>query len=274
MTRNDQDKLVQSLHQLIKEDPSLRIKVDSETGQTILSGMGELHLEIKIGRLVKNYGVSVSVGAPRVAYRETITASSELHHRIKKQGGGPGTFAVVEMCFQALERGRGIEFESKVTGGVIPKEYIPSVEKGIRSAANSGVLGGYASVDFKATLLGGDFHEVDSSTYAFELVAQEAYRKAMPLAKPVLLEPVMQVEVKTPGDFLGDCIGDLSRRRGKIISQQMLGKKNIIQAYVPLAEMFDYISDLRSLSSGRASFTMEYKHYAIVPESLVEKLVL
>ncbi len=273
-TRNDQDKLVQSLHQLIKEDPSLRIKVDSETGQTILSGMGELHLEIKIGRLVSHYGVSASVGAPRVAYRETITASCDINHRIKKQGGGPGTFAAVEMHFHALERGSGIEFENKVTGGVIPREYIPSVEKGIRNAANSGVLAGYASVDFKAILLGGDFHEVDSSTYAFELVGQEAYRKAMPLAKPVLLEPVMQVEVKTPGESLGDCIGDLSRRRGKIISQEMLGEKNVIQAYVPLAEMFGYIGDLRSLSSGRASFTMEYKHYDRVPENLVKHLVL
>jgi len=271
-TASDQDKLVQSLHQLVKEDPSLRINVDPESGQTILSGMGELHLEIKIGRLLNDYGVAANVGAPQVAYRETITAECETHYRLKKQSGGPGSFAEVRLRFSPLARGEGTKFVSKVVGGAIPKEYIPSVEAGIRSAANTGVIAGYPCVDFQATLVNGSYHEQDSSTIAFELAAQAAFRQGIQQAKPVLLEPIMLVEVRTAGEYLGDCIGDLNRRRGKVISQNLRGDWNIIQAHVPLAEMFGYIGDLRSLSSGRANFAMQFERYDTVPPSIADNI--
>ncbi|MBI3560696.1 MAG: elongation factor G [Gammaproteobacteria bacterium] len=271
-TKSDEDKLLQSLHQLVKEDPSLAIKVNQETGQTILSGMGELHLEVKINRLLNDFGVTANVGAPQVAYRETISRPCELTYRVKKQGGGPGTFAVVTMRFEPLPRGVGIEFINNVVGGEIPKEYIPGVEKGIRAAARSGVIAGYPCVDFRATLLGGDYHEVDSSTFAFELAAQGAYRQGMQQSHPILLEPVMRVVVNTPSDYLGDCIGDLNRRRGKIIGQDGYETWISVQAHVPLAEMFGYIGNLRSLSSGRANFTMQFEHYDKVPANIVENI--
>jgi len=261
----DQQGLSTALQMLAREDPSLRVRQDAESGQVILSGMGELQLEVTLENLRSRHGVNVSTGRPQVAYRETITKAFEVTHVHKKQSGGPGQFAEVTLRLVPLPRGEGIQFENLVTGGAVPREFIPAVEAGVRRAALSGVVAGHASVDLKATLLDGSFHEKDSSSMAFELAAAAAFREAAAQAGPIVLEPVMAVEVLTPADHLGDVIGDLSRRRGHVRSQDARGPASVIDAHVPLSEMFGYIGQLRALSSGRAQYSMQFDHFDAVP---------
>jgi elongation factor G len=269
----DQPLLVKHLHDFVKDDPSLWMRTDPESGQLILSGMGELQLEVTLNRLAEDFGISVKTGRPKVSYRETISRGSEIQYRYKKQDGGPGQFAELRVKFEPLERGHGIEFVNAITAGAVPKEFIPSVETGIRRAAETGVIAEYPLVDFKATLLDGDYHEQDSSPFAFEIAASLAFKEAVKQAGPVLLEPVMSVEVTTPSDYLGDCIGDLNRRRGLIQNQRLGSSMSVIEAHVPLATMFGYIGDLRALTSGRANYTMQFEHYAVVPVNLVDQIV-
>jgi elongation factor G len=273
-TRADVPGLAKALQTLVREDPSLRLRHDAESGQTILSGMGELQLEVSIEKLRARHGVEVQVGRPQVAYRETITRAVEVHHLHRKQTGGPGQFAEVRLRFEPLARGEGVHFESRVVGGAIPHEFIPAVEQGVRRAAQSGVLGGFAAVDFRATLVDGGFHERDSSSMAFEHAAAAAAREAFAKAGPQLLEPVMAVEVVTPLEYLGDCLGDLHRRRGSVRSQQPRGNAAVVGAWVPLKEMFGYIGSLRALSSGRAQYTMQFDHYDAAPAGVVAEVAL
>jgi elongation factor G len=261
----DLQALVKALHAMLREDPSLRIRQDAESGQTILSGMGELQLEVSIEKLRARHGVDVSVGRPQVACRETIARPAEVHHLHRKQTGGPGQFAEVRLRLEPLSRGAGIRFDSRIVGGAIPREFIPAVEQGVRRAAQAGVLTGFPCVDFAATLVDGSFHERDSSTLAFELAAAAAFREAFAQAGPQVLEPVMAVEVITPLENLGDCIGDLHRRRGVVRGQGARGNAAVIDALVPLKEMFGYIGSLRALSSGRAQYSMELAHYDVAP---------
>jgi elongation factor G len=272
-TRNDSQGLAKALQSMLREDPSLRIRQDAESGQTILSGMGELQLEVSIEKLRARHGIEVQVGRPQVAYRETITRSVEIHHVHKKQTGGPGQFAEVMLRFEPLARGEGVRFESCVVGGAIPREFIPAVEAGVRRAAQTGVVGGFACVDFQATLVDGSFHERDSSSLAFELAAAAAAREAFAKAGPQVLEPVMAVEVVTPIEHLGDCTGDLHRRRGLVRGQSQRGNAAVIDARVPLKEMFGYIGSLRALSSGRAQYSMQFDHYDAAPTSVTAELV-
>ena len=269
----DQQGLSKALQAMLREDPSLQLRQDAESGQTILSGMGELQLDVSIEKLRAKYGVEVSVGRPQVAYRETITQEVEVNHVHKKQTGGPGQFAALKLRLAPRARGEGIAFESRVVGGVIPREFIPAVEAGIRRAAQSGVVAGYPCVDFMATLVDGSHHERDSSAMAFELAAAAAFREAAVRARPQVLEPVMAVEVITPADYLGDCIGDLHRRRGMVRGQTMRGNAAVVEAHVPLKEMFGYIGSLRALSSGRAQYSMQFDHYDVAPASEMATLV-
>ena len=268
-TRADVQAFAKALQALLKEDPSLAVRQDAESGQTILSGMGELQLEVTLEKLRSRHGVDVGVGRPQVAYRETISRSIEVHHVHRKQTGGPGQFAELSLRFEPLARGEGIRFDSRIVGGAIPREFIPAVEQGVRRAAESGVLGGHPCVDFAVTLLDGAFHERDSSALAFELAAAAASRDAFAKAAPQLLEPVMAVEVTTPVDHLGDCIGDLHRRRGTVRGQELRGNVAVIDAAVPLKEMFGYIGSLRALSSGRASFTMQFERHELAPAAVL-----
>jgi elongation factor G len=261
----DQQGLSIALQAMLREDPSLRVRHDAESGQTILSGMGELQIEVAVEKLRAKHGVEVSAGRPEVAYRETITRSAEVNHVHKKQTGGPGQFAELKLRLAPLARGEGLRFESQVVGGAIPREFIPAVEAGVRRAAQAGVVAGYPCVDFVATLVDGSHHERDSSTLAFELAAAAAFREAAAKAGPTLLEPVMAVEVITPIEHLGDCIGDLHRRRGVVHGNTMRGNAAVIAADVPLKEMFGYIGNLRALSSGRAQYSMQLARYAVVP---------
>ncbi|MFT8897673.1 MAG: elongation factor G [Acetobacter sp.] len=270
-TKDAVEKMTLALQKLAGEDPSLRLKTDQETGQTILSGMGELHLDIIVDRLRREYGVEANVGAPQVAYRETITKPHIETYTHKKQSGGSGQFAEVKIEFAPHEG--EIEFENKVVGGTVPKEYIPAVEKGIRVQASSGVLAGFPTVDFKFTLLDGKYHDVDSSALAFEIAAKACFREGMKNAGPVILEPIMDVEVTTPNDHVGDVVGDLNRRRGMIQSQETSGSTVMVRAQVPLKEMFGYISHLRSMTKGRASFTMQFHHYDPVPRNVAEEIM-
>jgi elongation factor G len=272
-TQADSQGLSKALQSLLREDPSLRMRHDAESGQTILSGMGELQLEVSIEKLRARHGVAVQVGRPQVAYRETIARAVEVHHVHKKQTGGPGQFAEVLLRFEPLARGEGVRFASEVVGGAIPREFIPAVEQGVRRAAQSGVLGGFPCVDFQATLAEGSFHERDSSTLAFELAAAAATREAFAKAQAQLLEPVMAVEIVTPVEYLGDCIGDLHRRRGVVRGQAPRGNATVIDAWVPLKEMFGYIGSLRALSSGRAQYTMQFDHYDVAPASVTADAV-
>lgn len=272
-TSADQQGLSKALQSLLREDPSLRLQHDAESGQTILSGMGELQLEVSVEKLRARHGVNVSVGRPQVAYRETISKSVEVHHVHKKQSGGPGQFAEVKLVLEPLPRGEGIRFESSIVGGAVPREFIPAVEAGIRRAALAGVVAGYPAVDFAATLVDGSFHERDSSTLAFELAAMAAFREGFAKAAPQVLEPVMAVEVITPADYLGDAIGDLNRRRGVVRGQGQRGNAATVEAQVPLKEMFGYIGSLRALSSGRAQYSMQLDHYGVVPASQAAELV-
>jgi len=272
-TKEAIEKMSIGLQKLAAEDPSLRLRTDQETGQIILSGMGELHLEIIIDRLKREYGVEANIGAPQVAYRETITRTHTETYTHKKQTGGAGQFAEVKITFEPLERNGGVVFENLVVGGAVPKEYIPAVEKGIRSQAETGVLAGFPTVDFKASLIDGKYHDVDSSALAFEIAAKACFREGMKKAGPIILEPIMDVEITVPQDHVGDVVGDLNRRRGMIQSQESAGSTVIVRAHVPLKEMFGYISDLRSMTKGRASFTMQFHHYDPVPRNIADEIL-
>ena len=272
-TKDDQEKMGEALGKFVQEDPSLRVKTDQETGQTILSGMGELHLEIIVDRLKREFKVGANIGKPQVAYRETITKPYEVSYTHKKQSGGSGQFASIVCNIEPNERGTGYEFEDEIKGGNVPKEYIPSVEDGFKTQGYSGVLAGWPTVDYKVTLLDGKYHEVDSSAIAFEIAAKAAFREGMKQAGPVLLEPMMKVEVITPEEYLGDVIGDLSSRRGQIRGQEPRGNGLVLDALVPLASMFGYVGNLRSLTSGRASYSMEFNSYEIVPSNVQEEII-
>jgi elongation factor G len=272
-TKEGVEKMTLGLQKLASEDPSLRLKTDQESGQTILSGMGELHLEIIIDRLRREYGVDANIGAPQVAYRETISRAHTETYTHKKQSGGSGQYAEVKIVFEPQERNQGVLFENKVIGGSIPKEYIPAVEKGIRVQADTGVLAGFQTVDFKYTLVDGKYHDVDSSALAFEIAAKACFREGMKKAGPIILEPIMDVEVTTPNDHVGDVVGDLNRRRGMIQNQESSGSTVIVRAHVPLKEMFGYISHLRSMTKGRASFTMQFHHYDPVPRNVADEIM-
>jgi elongation factor G len=264
-TQADQQGIAKAMQALLREDPSLRMRQDDDSGQTILSGMGELQLEVSIEKLRARYGVEVSVGRPQVAWRETISTGSEVHHVHKKQTGGPGQFAALTLRLAPLARGEGIRFANASVAGAIPREFVPAIEAGIRRAAQVGVVAGYPTVDFEATVLDGAFHERDSSTLAFELAAVAAFREAAVQATPRLLEPVMAVEVITPIEHLGDVIGDLHRRRGSVQGQAQRGNASVVTAQVPLKEMFGYIGHLRAMTSGRAQYSMQTSHYDVAP---------
>jgi elongation factor G len=272
-TKEAVEKMTLGLQKLAGEDPSLRLRTDQETGQTILSGMGELHLEIIIDRLRREYGVDCNIGAPQVAYRETISKAHTHTYTHKKQSGGSGQYAEVKIIFEPLERNTGVVFENKVVGGSVPREYVPAVEKGIKVQADTGVLAGFPTVDFKYTLIDGKYHDVDSSALAFEIAAKACFREGMKEASPIILEPIMDVEVTTPQDHVGDVVGDLNRRRGMIQNQESSGSTVIVRAHVPLKEMFGYISHLRSMTKGRASFTMQFHHYDPVPRNVADEIM-
>ena len=272
-TKEAVEKMTIGLQKLAGEDPSLRLRTDQESGQTILSGMGELHLEIIVDRLRREYGVDCNIGAPQVAYRETISKTHIETYTHKKQSGGSGQYAEVKVQFEPQERNAGVVFENKTVGGSVPKEYIPAVEKGIRVQSETGVLAGFPTVDFKYTLVDGKYHDVDSSALAFEIAAKACFREGMKKASPIILEPIMDVEVTTPQDHVGDVVGDLNRRRGMIQNQESAGSTVTVRAGVPLKEMFGYISDLRSMTKGRASFTMQFHHYDPVPRNIAEEIM-
>jgi len=273
LTRADQDKLGTALMKLAEEDPTFRVKTDHETGQTIISGMGELHLEIIVDRLKREFKVEANVGKPQVAYRETITGSAEVEGKYIKQTGGRGQYGHVWIRVKPNEPGKGYQFINSIVGGVIPKEYIPAVDKGIQEAMQTGVLAGYPVVDISVELFDGSYHEVDSSEMAFKIAASIAFKDACKKANPVLLEPIMDVEVVTPEDYMGDVVGDLNRRRGRILSMDQRGNARVIKAEVPLAEMFGYATDLRSFTQGRASYTMKFKHYEQVPANIANEII-
>jgi len=271
-TKADQEKMAVALYKLAAEDPSFRVSTDSESGETIIKGMGELHLDIKVDILKRTHKVEVAVGAPQVAYREAITRKVTKDYTHKKQTGGTGQFARVILEVEPAEKGAGNSFESKIVGGTVPKEYIPGVEKGLNSVLNSGPVIGFPVVDMKVTLIDGAYHDVDSSAIAFEIATRAAMREAFEQAGAVLLEPMMKVEVTSPEDFVGSVIGDLNSRRGQIVGTSMRGNANIINALVPLANMFGYINNLRSMSQGRASYTMQFDHYSQVPGAVAEEV--
>ncbi|MDX1923878.1 MAG: elongation factor G [Rickettsiaceae bacterium] len=268
----DQEKMSLALQKLAAEDPSFRVASDPETAQTVIKGMGELHLEIIIDRMRREFKVEANVGAPQVAYRETITKKTEIDYTHKKQSGGAGQFARVKLIFEPLEPGSGFIFESKIVGGAVPREFIPGVEKGLENIKDTGILAGYPLIDFKATLIDGAFHDVDSSVLAFEIAAKGAFKEGMPKGDPKILEPIMAVEVVTPDEYMGDIIGDLNSRRGQMQSMEPRGNAQVISAHVPLAEMFGYVNTLRSLSQGRAQYSMVFAHYDQVPTHVAETI--
>jgi len=272
-TKIDQEKLGFSLQKLMMEDPSFQVRNDEETGQTLISGMGELHLEIIVDRLMREFKVEANVGRPQVAYRETITRSARQEGRYVRQTGGRGQFGHVWITVEPGEKGKSFEFVNKVVGGTVPKEFIGAVEKGVQEAAEGGVIAGYPVVDVKVTLLDGSYHEVDSSEMAFKIAASMAFKAACQKAGPVLLEPVMSVEVVLPEEFMGDVIGDLSSRRGRIQQIEARGNTQVVGAYVPLAHMFGYATDLRSKTQGRATYTMQFNHYEAAPQSVSEEVI-
>ncbi|SDI92987.1 elongation factor G [Alloyangia pacifica] len=271
-TKNDQEKMSQGLARLAAEDPSFRVETDLESGQTIMKGMGELHLDILVDRLKREFKVEANIGAPQVAYRETIGHEIEHTYTHKKQSGGSGQFAEVKLVISPTEAGEGYSFESKIVGGAVPKEYIPGVEKGIKSVMDSGPLAGFPVIDFKVALIDGKFHDVDSSVLAFEIAARMAMREGLRKAGAKLLEPMMKVEVVTPEEYTGSIIGDLTSRRGQVSGQEPRGNAVAVQAFVPLANMFGYINTLRSMSSGRAQFTMQFDHYDPVPQNISDEI--
>ncbi len=271
-TKADQEKMSAGLARLAAEDPSFRVETDFESGQTIMKGMGELHLDILVDRLKREFKVEANIGAPQVAYRETISHEAEITYTHKKQSGGSGQFAEVKMIISPVEPGEGYSFESRIVGGSIPKEYIPGVEKGIESVMDSGPLAGFPVIDFKVALIDGKYHDVDSSVMAFEIAGRMAMREGLKKAGAKLLEPIMKVEVVTPEEYTGNIIGDLTSRRGMVLGQDTRGNAIAIDANVPLANMFGYINTLRSMSSGRANFTMQFSHYDSVPQNISEEI--
>ncbi len=272
-TKKDQEKLSQVLNKFMKEDPTFRATSDPETGQTLIHGMGELHLEIMVDRMKREYGIEVNVGKPQVAYKETIRKKASGEGKFIRQTGGRGQYGHAIIEIEPLERGKGFEFVNDIVGGVIPKEFIPAVEKGIKEAMESGILAGYPVVDVRVRLYDGSYHEVDSSEIAFQIAGSLAFKDAAKKADPVLLEPIMEVEVETPEEYVGDVIGDLNSRRGKIMGMENKGVITMIRAYVPLAEMFGYATTLRSLTQGRGTFIMKFSHYEEVPQNIAEKII-
>ncbi len=272
-TKKDQEKLSQVLNKYMKEDPTFKASADPETGQTLIHGMGELHLEIMVDRMKREYGIEVNVGKPQVAYKETIKRHAQAEGKFIRQTGGRGQYGHVVIEIEPLERGQGFVFENAIVGGVIPKEFIPAVEQGIREATQNGVLAGYPVVDVKVRLFDGSYHEVDSSEMAFKIAGSIAFKEAVKKATPVLLEPIMEVEVETPEDYVGDVIGDLNSRRGKIMGMENKGVITVVKALVPLAEMFGYATTLRSLTQGRGTFIMKFSHYDEVPQSIAEQII-
>lgn len=272
-TKADQEKLAISLQKISQEDPSFRVSYNEETGQTIISGMGELHLEIIVDRLTREFKVGANVGKPQVAYKETIKLPAKAEGKFIRQTGGRGQYGHVWIEVEPLERGKGFEFVNKIVGGVIPKEFIPAVEKGIKEAMDAGVLAGYPVVDVRVTLFDGSYHEVDSSELAFKIAGSVAFKEACKKAEVVLLEPIMDVEVVIPEEYMGEVIGDLNSRRGKIQTMEKRGKAQVIRALVPLAEMFGYATDLRSKTQGRGTFTMQFSHYDEVPKQIAEQII-
>ena len=271
-TKADQERMSTALSRLAAEDPSFRVSVDADSGQTIIKGMGELHLEIIVDRMRREFKVDANVGAPQVAYRETISRGSECDYIHKKQTGGAGQFARVKIVLEPLEPGDGLQFESNIVGGAVPREFIPSVEKGVRGAAENGVVAGFPLIDFHCALVDGASHDVDSSALAFEVAARVAFREAALRASPKLLEPVMRVEAVTPEEYMGDVIGDLNGRRGQITGMEPRGNAQVVNSMVPLAEMFGYVNNLRSMSQGRATYTMHFDHYETVPRVVSDEV--
>ncbi|MBM3611226.1 MAG: elongation factor G [Alphaproteobacteria bacterium] len=269
-SKADQERMSVALGRLAAEDPSFRVSSDNESGQTVIKGMGELHLEIIVDRMKREFKVEANVGAPQVAYRETITQKAEVDYTHKKQSGGAGQFARIKLVFEPQEPGLGYSFESKIVGGAVPKEYIPGVEKGLESAMTTGPVAGFPVIDFKVELIDGAYHDVDSSALAFEIAARAAFREGIVKAGPRLLEPIMSVEVVTPEEYMGDIIGDLNSRRGQISGMDQRGNAHVVSASVPLASMFGYVNTLRSMSQGRAQYTMQFDHYEQVPQAVAE----
>jgi elongation factor G len=271
-TKGDQEKMSQALARLATEDPSFRVSVDPESGQTIVKGMGELHLEIIVDRMKREFKVDANIGAPQVAYRETITRTAEIDYTHKKQTGGAGQFARVKLRFEPLAPGSGFVFDNAVVGGAVPREFVPGVEKGLRASVETGVLAGFPVIDLKAVLVDGAYHEVDSSVLAFEIAARAAFKEGVMKAAPKLLEPIMRVEVVTPEVYMGDVIGDLNSRRGQVTGMDTRGNARVINAMVPLANMFGYVNTLRSMSQGRAQYTMHFDHYEQVPQAVADEV--
>jgi elongation factor G len=272
-SKADQEKLGLSLQKLAAEDPSFRVRTDEETGQTIISGMGELHLEIIVDRLLREFNVGANVGKPQVAYKETVRKSVEQQGKFIRQTGGRGQYGDVWIKLEPQQPGVGFEFVDAVKGGAIPREYIPAVEKGIKEATENGALAGYPMVDVKVTLFDGSYHDVDSSEIAFKIAGSMAFKEAARKASPVLLEPIMSVEVVVPEDFMGDVIGDLNSRRGRVLGMDTRPAAQAIDARVPLAQMFGYATDLRSMTQGRATYTMQFSHYEPVPANVAEGII-
>ncbi len=271
-TKQDQEKMGAALKRLSDEDPSFRVTSDVESGQTIIKGMGELHLEILVDRMKREFKVDANVGAPQVAYRETVGKAADIDYTHKKQTGGSGQFARIKLTLEPGEPGSGQIFDSKIVGGKVPKEYIPGVDKGIASIAAGGVLAGFPLIDYKVTLVDGAYHDVDSSVMAFEIAARSAFRELVMTAKPKLLEPIMRVEVVTPEEYVGDVMGDLNRRRGHVTGTEARGNAQVINSMVPLANMFGYVNNLRSATQGRAQFTMHFDHYEQVPQAVSDEV--
>jgi len=271
-TKADMEKMGIALGRLAAEDPSFRVTTDHDSGQTVIKGMGELHLDILVDRMRREFKVEANVGAPQVAYRETISKSYEIDYTHKKQSGGSGQYARIKMIFEPAEAGEGFVFESKIVGGNVPKEYIPGVEKGLEQSMGNGVIAGFPMTDFKATLIDGAYHDVDSSVLAFEIAARAAFREGVAKAGPKLLEPIMNVEVVTPEEYMGDIIGDLNSRRGQVSGMDSRGIARVVTAKVPLASMFGYVNNLRSMSQGRAQYSMVFDHYAEVPSNVAEEI--
>ncbi len=272
-SKADQEKLGVALAKMVAEDPSFTVHTDIESGQTIMQGMGELHLDIKVDILRRTYKVEAAIGAPQVAYRESLGRKADIDYTHKKQTGGTGQFARVKIVFEPGEPGSGFVFESNVVGGAVPKEFIPGVQKGIETSKENGLLAGFPLIDFKATLYDGSYHDVDSSVLAFEIAARAAFRELREKGGPKLLEPIMKVEVLTPDEYMGDVIGDLNSRRGQIQGTETRGNAQVVTAFVPLANMFGYINTLRSFSQGRAQFTMQYDHYETVPQAVADEVI-
>jgi elongation factor G len=262
----------QALARLATEDPSFRVSVDDESGQTVIKGMGELHLEIIVDRMKREFKVDANIGAPQVAYRETISRAADVDYTHKKQTGGSGQYARVKIHFEPMPPGSGFVFENSVVGGNVPKEYIPGVEKGLRLSTESGVLAGFPVIDLKAELYDGAYHDVDSSALAFDIAARAAFKEGVMKAAPKLLEPIMRVEVVTPDDYMGDVIGDLNSRRGQVTGMDQRGNARVVDAMVPLANMFGYVNTLRSMSQGRAQYTMHFDHYEQVPQAVADEV--